>query len=220
MSRPVSRRTFLQATAAATTTSFVAGCTDSEPKTPGQIAKAYQENATTTDRNNLYNLLSRTNFQDQDGNAISMEGLKAKLGNRFTTVTFGFGECTDVCPGTNANLGKITRAYPNTASIIIGVNPEHDNANAQYREDYKAAIRSAGGPPDAIILYPATGQAAAQISIDSGAIGNLAAPKGHNPSIMLFAPGGKKLGEMPGMGAFSKIDAQWGPLLNGSTIKK
>lgn len=220
MSKTVTRRQFLQTTAAATAGGFAAGCGSEPAKTPSEIAQAYQASSPAPAPDNLYSILSSASFTDQDGNHVSTDGLKAKYANRFTTLTFGFGSCDFACPAINGNLGKLSKKYPDMASIVVSVDPEMDNSSQSQRDHYRNTLRGLGLSKDVTILYPNSSASITELAHKAGATAIPGRPKSHDSNIVLFAPGGKKIATKGGMDSFDNVDAAFGQYLSGSIIKK
>lgn len=216
MGKEITRRAFLSTIAAA---AVLPGC-ESKPATPAELAQRYQEKNNPTDPKNLFNILKRTEFMNQDGETVVVDALKARLQNRFATLTFGFGNCGQTCPTTNKNLGKIGRMGGNLTSIIISVDPERDNADTAAREQYKTKLKGYGVTHEVIILCPKSARDAIKLQAEMDAIVNSANPSVHEANIFLYAPGGRQLDKIWGMSKPEVFEKKWQPILDGSQIKR
>ncbi|NBO19182.1 MAG: hypothetical protein EBV03_08175 [Proteobacteria bacterium] len=193
-----------------------------EPKTldPAQIAEYYQAKANPDSATNLYNLLGRYSFTDQNGKAVNVGALKTSLKNRFTTLTFGFGECKDYCPMINNRLGLLGDANPQLSSIVVCVNPDADGATQASRDAMLAKLRSEGMKQDIVLLFPSSTKAATDMAMDTGAIVNPRQPFNHSTQVILHAPGGTELARKRGDESAKSFPAEWGPVMSGRGIRQ
>ena len=227
MSSKMNRREMLAATAG-TFVAAVTGCdsTKTTPTTPAkpavkldpaQIAAHYQAKANANDEKNLYNLLNRYSLTDQNGQPVNITALKTSLKDRFTTLTFGFGTCTEFCPMINNRLGKLGDANPNLTSIVISVNPA-DNASQASRDAMIAKLRSEGMKQNIVLLFPQSQELATQMAADTGVTTNPRQPLNHSMNIILHAPGGTELRRKKGTDPESSFPTEWAPIMSGKGV--
>jgi protein SCO1/2 len=90
---------------------------------------------------------------DQDGNAVTLSGLRGKL----VLMTFGFTHCPNVCPTTLANLAQVCRELPTADQdrvrvLFITVDPARDTPRAlkDYVGFYAPGFMGLTGSADGI----------------------------------------------------------------------
>lgn len=208
--------------AAVTAGGFSAGCGEQTPQTPEAIAAAriQEAEAASQDPNNLYNILARASFTDQNEAPVNISALKAKFANSPTTLTFGFSRCRLACPVINNRLSELHKQHPGVKSIIISVDPA-DNASPSARQLFRNTLIKVGlAPENFVILYPQSPDAVYNTTVSVGGIANRAEPTAHDTSIYLFDPNGRKLASHSGLDTYPAIEAELGQHLEGISLKK
>ena len=140
----------------------------------------------------------------------------------FTTLSFGFGSCTEFCPTINGNLKKFGQQCKNLTSIIVSVVPETDNKDQDSRNKHLQTIKGLhqNSNQKIIVLYPKSGAIASQLTTKAGIISNESNPKAHTPKIFIYSPGGTEEARMDGMDDFSKLEEKWKKILAGPRKEK
>lgn len=200
----MSRRQFLAAGAAAATVA-VTGCdtqTD-EPRQPPHRTDAPMPNAALKnlrDLGNEHNL----HFIDSEGKPVSLAGIQASLGNRWSTMSFMFAACGDTCPITGAALATVSHDHPELRHIIISVDPLGDFSNGHLKNLMRAQGLETEGPNrNTFILYPTADGTTNDVALLNGGStartvqnelellthGNDA--QGHNATVTLFDGSGR-----------------------------
>ncbi|MBY0406978.1 MAG: SCO family protein [Rickettsiales bacterium] len=218
------RRQFIQTIIATGATAALPGCgpTPQKPKvTPEQEAKIadyYKRTNNPSDPRNIYNLLGNAQWVDQNGKDVDVNKLKEDYQTKFTTVTFGFGSCTELCPTVNDNLGKLMADYPNAGSFIVSVKAEENTpaGRREYvrklRDDYHVDVEKA------VILFPKDMENAASMQERLGLIVNRANMKAHDDVIILYAPHGRELKRARGMDSYNKIKSTFDATITGADL--
>lgn len=207
------------------------GCNSKEDtaakQDPKQIAQAYQTQANESASDNLFNMLSRYNFKDQNGETLNVDALKTSIKDQFSTLVSGRGGCTIYCPMINSQLGKLGEMNPDLVSIVISSKPEEDGKTAESRQALLNQVREQGLHHKAILLYPTdeqgnlSNEAYAKFAAkESDELRNPVAPNdNHVTEISLHAPGGNQLDKLSSQTKASEFEAQWKPIMNGQRIR-
>jgi cytochrome oxidase Cu insertion factor (SCO1/SenC/PrrC family) len=232
MKKPLTRRRFLETAAKAVTYGLPAttmvGALISQTACNNDPVPEYG-----MPQKNLFDGLESREFVDQDGRPVNINALRSALSDSYTTLSFGYEKCTEICPMGNSHLGNLGhKGEKKLTSIFINVDPEDDFPRPGQPNNYLVKLKSKGMEGygiehDIIILYPAQDGVASQEAVKW--IPELADKLGmavylrdkkedfdirkdykyHPSDILLHAPGGKLLSCMNGQNTDQSFDMDW-----------
>ncbi len=161
---------------------------------------------------NVYDALSGFTFKDQNGEKVSIEALRAKNKERFTTLSFSYSKCSDYCPFINPHLATMDGGNKSLLHYVIAVQPELDGQRQQDRDAFMQTFRKMGVKNDIVILYPESDKKIAKIANKMNLVTDAKDPTQHPAEITLYAPGGAMAGRK---NALTERDySDWGTLMN------
>jgi cytochrome oxidase Cu insertion factor (SCO1/SenC/PrrC family) len=230
MSNGVQKK-FTSLATAGTLALALTGCGGSGESNYKSLVTQYHSKTNPDDSKNLFNILKSANLKDQDGNAVTAETLKTMkeaLHDQFTTLTFGFGDCTEYCPMINSSLAGAGKGRKDKlTSIIISVNPDVDGATPESRAKFLNHVRHPD--PDKpeiaveqniILLYPTSQTEISRVAASANIMTNPLVQRSHSQNITLYAPGGMPIDRKKGADFPEKFDRDWGKIIEGGTPPK
>lgn len=147
---------------------------------------------------NLFDALKPFHFLNEKGEPVNIAALKESLKNQYTTLSFGFASCPDMCPlhvnPTLSAIGSLNK--DGLTSIVVNVAPE-----AEADKNFYAKMLRRSLPQKLIMLYPAnendepSDRQAIEVEKACEQIVHAKNASKHSNYIQLFAPGGDKIAE-------------------------
>lgn len=96
-------------------------------------------------------------YVDHNGNPVNIGALQSKIGQNYSTLSFRFAACGDVCPITALELSKVSKKYPSIKHVMISTDPAQDFKNGTLKKIIEAQGLVVDGPlSNTMILFPTT----------------------------------------------------------------
>lgn len=161
---------------------------------------------------NVYDALSGFTFTGQNGEKISIEGLRSKNKERFATLSFSYNGCVDYCPFINPHLATMDGGNKSLLHYVISAQPQFDGPRQKDRDVFMQTFRNMGVKNEIVILYPQSDTDIPKIANKLQLVTDRNDPKQHPAEITLYAPGGNMAGRK---NAITERDySDWAKLMN------